>query len=108
MVSSMFGRAAVIPLNGWYHASKFGLEALSDVLRMEVAGLGVKVSIVEPGFLRTSIDARPADKAKELPCRKNSPCRAAYERAADGFATAGRFAPPASIVSRTISSAIEN
>ena len=43
MVSSMFGRAAIMPLNGWYHASKFGLEALSDVLRMEVAGFGVKV-----------------------------------------------------------------
>ena len=108
MVSSMFGKAAVMPLNGWYHASKFGLEALSDVLRMEVAGFGVKVSIVEPGFFRTSIDARPADKAKELAARKNSPYRAAYERAADGFATAGRFAPPPSIVARTISSAIEN
>jgi NAD(P)-dependent dehydrogenase (short-subunit alcohol dehydrogenase family) len=108
MVSSMFGKAAVMPLNGWYHASKFGLEALSDVLRMEVASFGVKVSIVEPGFFRTGIDARPADKAKELAARKNSPYRAAYERAADGFATAGRFAPPPSIVARTISSAIEN
>jgi NAD(P)-dependent dehydrogenase (short-subunit alcohol dehydrogenase family) len=108
MVSSMFGRAAVMPLNGWYHASKFALEALSDVLRMEVAGFGVKVSIVEPGFFRTGIDARPADKAKELAARKASPYRAAYERSVDGFATAGRFAPPPSIVARTISSAIEN
>ncbi len=108
MVSSMFGKAAVMPLNGWYHASKFGLEALSDVLRMEVASFGVKVAIVEPGFFRTGIDARPADKAKELAARKDSPYRAAYERATDGFATAGRFAPPPSIVARTISSAIEN
>ena len=40
MVSSIAGRAAIMPLNGWYHASKFALEALSDVLRMEVAGFG--------------------------------------------------------------------
>jgi NAD(P)-dependent dehydrogenase (short-subunit alcohol dehydrogenase family) len=108
MVSSMFGKAAVMPLNGWYHASKFGLEAMSDVLRMEVAGFGVKVSIVEPGFFRTGIDARPADKAKELAARKDSAYLAAYERSVEGFDVAGRYAPPPSIVARTISSAIEN
>jgi NAD(P)-dependent dehydrogenase (short-subunit alcohol dehydrogenase family) len=108
MVSSMFGKAAVMPLNGWYHASKFGLEAMSDVLRMEVAGFGVKVSIVEPGFFRTGIDARPADKLKALAAHKDSPYRVAYERAVAGFEMAGRIAPPPSIVARTISSAIEN
>ncbi|MET0457914.1 MAG: SDR family NAD(P)-dependent oxidoreductase [Ilumatobacteraceae bacterium] len=107
MVSSMFGKAAVMPLNGWYHASKFGLEALSDVLRMEVASFGVKVVIVEPGFFRTGIDARPAEKAKELAARKDSPYLAAYERVSAGFATAGRLSPPPSVVARTISSAIE-
>jgi NAD(P)-dependent dehydrogenase (short-subunit alcohol dehydrogenase family) len=108
MVSSMFGKAAVMPLNGWYHASKFGLEAMSDVLRMEVAGFGVKVSIVEPGFFRTGIDARPADRLKELAGRKDSPYRQAYERAVEGFDMAGRVAPPPSIVGRTITSAIES
>ena len=58
MVSSIAGRAAFMPLNGWYHASKFALEALSDVLRIEVAGFGVKVSIVEPGFFKTGIEGR--------------------------------------------------
>jgi NAD(P)-dependent dehydrogenase (short-subunit alcohol dehydrogenase family) len=108
MVSSMFGKAAVMPLNGWYHASKFGLEAMSDVLRMEVAGFGVRVSIVEPGFFRTGIDARPADRLKELAGHKDSPYRQAYERAVEGFDMAGRVAPPASIVGRTITSAIES
>jgi len=58
MVSSIAGRAAIMPLNGFYHASKFALEALSDVLRMEVAGFGVRVSIVEPGLFRTNIESR--------------------------------------------------
>ena len=69
MVSSMFGRAAIMPLNAWYHASKFGLEALSDVLRMEVAGFGVKVVIVEPGFFRTAIGSDTKARA-ERPGRR--------------------------------------
>jgi len=108
MVSSMFGRAAVAPLNGWYHASKFGLEALSDVLRMEVAGVGVQVSIVEPGFFRTSIDSRALEKVRVLAERADSPYREAYKRTIDGFASAGRLAPPPSQVARAIVSAVES
>jgi NAD(P)-dependent dehydrogenase (short-subunit alcohol dehydrogenase family) len=108
MVSSMFGVAAVMPLNGWYHASKFGLEALSDVLRMEVAGFGVRVSIVEPGFFKTGIDARPLDKVNELADQQSSPYRTAYQRAQRAFEVGGRFAPPPDIVARTIVSAVES
>lgn len=53
-VSSIMGRATS-PLTGWYQASKHALEALSDALRMEVAGSGVKVVLVEPGGFRTGI-----------------------------------------------------
>ena len=81
MVSSMFGRAAIMPLNAWYHASKFGLEALSDVLRMEVAGFGVKVVIVEPGFFRTAIGSDTKARASAR-VAEDSPYRAAYERTA--------------------------
>jgi len=51
-VSSMGGRL-VFPGGGFYHASKYAVEALSDALRFEVAPFGVKVSIVEPGLTRT-------------------------------------------------------
>ena len=51
-VSSLAGRFAS-PLGGWYHASKFALEALSDSLRMEVQGFGIHVALVEPGYVRT-------------------------------------------------------
>ena len=107
MVSSMFGRAAVIPLNGWYHASKFGLEALSDVLRMEVAGFGVKVAIVEPGFFKTGIEGRAMEIADERR-QADSPYRAAYERSAQSSGALERFAPPPDAVARVITSAIEN
>jgi NAD(P)-dependent dehydrogenase (short-subunit alcohol dehydrogenase family) len=107
MVSSMFGRAAVMPLNGWYHASKFGLEGLSDVLRMEVAGFGVRVSVIEPGFFKTGIDAHAHDTATARAGVKDSPYRTAYERAERALENGGRFAPSPDIVAQTIVAAVE-
>ena len=52
----------MLPLNGWYHASKFGLEALSDVLRVEVSGFGVRAVIVEPGFSKTAIGEKSRER----------------------------------------------
>jgi len=51
-VSSMAGVIS-FPLGGWYHASKFALEGLSDCLRQEVAPFGIRVILVEPGAVRT-------------------------------------------------------
>jgi NAD(P)-dependent dehydrogenase (short-subunit alcohol dehydrogenase family) len=51
-ISSMGGRLT-FPGGGAYHASKFALEAWSDVLRFEVAPSGVDVVIIEPGAIRT-------------------------------------------------------
>src|SRR5918993_1871314 len=51
-VSSMGGKLT-LPGAGYYHASKHAVEALSDALRFEVEGFGVKVSIIEPGLIKT-------------------------------------------------------
>ena len=51
-VSSMGGKLT-FPGGGFYHASKHAVEAISDALRFEVAGFGVKVSVIEPGLIRT-------------------------------------------------------
>ncbi|WP_232701954.1 SDR family oxidoreductase [Halobacterium wangiae] len=56
-VSSLLGRV-VYPTSGAYAGSKHALEALSDALRMEVAGFGVDVVLVEPGAVRTGFDDR--------------------------------------------------
>jgi NAD(P)-dependent dehydrogenase (short-subunit alcohol dehydrogenase family) len=53
-VSSIYG-VATGPLTGWYQAAKHALEAVSDALRLEVAGAGVKVVLVEPGGFKTGI-----------------------------------------------------
>jgi NAD(P)-dependent dehydrogenase (short-subunit alcohol dehydrogenase family) len=46
---SSIGGVAAFPLLGLYHASKWGLEGLSEALAAETATQGIKVTIVEPG-----------------------------------------------------------
>ncbi|MEW9310539.1 oxidoreductase [Labrys neptuniae] len=51
-ISSLGGLVA-FAATGYYHATKFAVEALSESLAQEVAPLGIKVTIVEPGAFRT-------------------------------------------------------
>ena len=51
-ISSMGGRLT-FPGGGYYHATKHAVEAISDALRFEVESFGVRVSIIEPGLIRT-------------------------------------------------------
>ena len=51
-IGAMGGRLT-FPGGGYYHATKYALEALSDALRFEVAGFGIDVVLLEPGFIRT-------------------------------------------------------
>jgi short-subunit dehydrogenase len=47
------GGRLVFPGGGYYHATKFAVEALSDALRFEVKGFGVDVVVIEPGLIKT-------------------------------------------------------
>jgi NAD(P)-dependent dehydrogenase (short-subunit alcohol dehydrogenase family) len=51
-LSSMGGKLT-FPGGGFYHASKYAVEAISDALRFEARGFGVEVVVVEPGLIRT-------------------------------------------------------
>src|SRR5215831_256255 len=51
-VSSVAGRIAR-PLSSVYDATKHALEAVSDGLRGELALFGIKVVVIEPGFITT-------------------------------------------------------
>lgn len=46
--SSVLGFAAM-PYRGAYNASKYALEGLTDTLRLELAGTGIHISLIEPG-----------------------------------------------------------
>ena len=59
-ISSIGGRLTT-PLGGWYHATKYAVEALSDALRMELRPFGIDVVVIEPGCIRTAWWAIAAD-----------------------------------------------
>jgi NAD(P)-dependent dehydrogenase (short-subunit alcohol dehydrogenase family) len=59
-ISSMGGKL-VFPGGGAYHATKYSVEALSDAMRFEVAGFGIKVVIIEPGLITTNFDQAAVD-----------------------------------------------
>ena len=54
--SSLLGLVAM-PYRGAYNASKFALEGLTDTLRQELYGSGIKVSLIEPGPIASKFRA---------------------------------------------------
>jgi short-subunit dehydrogenase len=63
---SSIGGIAAFPALSFYNATKFAVEALSEALSHEVALLGIKVLLVEPGPFRTDWAGRSADEAKAV------------------------------------------
>ena len=68
-VSSIAGKI-VLYFGGWYHVSKFAVEAFSDALRMEVKPFGIQVALIEPGGIKTDWGIIAAD---HLPRRRQPP-----------------------------------
>src|SRR5271154_3942701 len=64
---SSIGGVNAFPTVGLYHASKWGLEGFSQSLAAEVAGLGIKVTIVEPGGYATDWGGPSAKRATQMP-----------------------------------------
>lgn len=63
-ISSIAGRM-VFPFGGWYHVSKYSVEALSDAMRMELKPFGIDVVLVEPGGIKTDWGIIAAQHLKE-------------------------------------------
>lgn len=82
-ISSLSGRLA-FPFVGIYSASKFALEALSDVLRMELEPFNIRVSVVEPGPVATEfVDVATAKIEAAIPNALDTPYRAAFQKVAN-------------------------
>jgi NAD(P)-dependent dehydrogenase (short-subunit alcohol dehydrogenase family) len=64
---SSIGGVQAFPTIGLYHASKWGLEGFTQALAGEVADLGIKVTIVEPGGYATDWGGSSAVRAEQLP-----------------------------------------
>ena len=88
---SSIGGVAAFPAVGLYHASKWALEGMMDSLSQEVAALGIKVTLIEPGGYATDFaDASSLKLASPMPTYAD-----VKERLFAGFASQNRGDPQA-------------
>lgn len=65
LISSV-GGLVTTPYMAPYHASKYALEAVGDALRMELAGSGIQVALIEPGSVATPIWEKNRDQVDDF------------------------------------------
>jgi NAD(P)-dependent dehydrogenase (short-subunit alcohol dehydrogenase family) len=104
-MSSILGRFSP-PGGGLYHATKHAVEAYSDALRLEVAGFGVAVSIIETATVRSEFFANAVNQFAGPP---GTPYADFYTELANwaievaqGHTPTGRFAVPPEKIAATI------
>jgi len=78
---SSIGGISAFPNTGAYHASKWALEGLSQSLALEVAGFGIKVTLIEPSGYATDWAGPSAKHAAVLPAYEPVHQQAAQARA---------------------------
>src|ERR1700739_196611 len=64
-VSSVAGRFARAG-SGVYNLTKFGVGAFSEALRQEVTPLGIRVTLIEPGFVSTELQSQNRPEIQEM------------------------------------------
>jgi len=113
-VSSM-GANFTFPGGGFYHATKYAVEAISDALRVEVAQFGIDVVLVEPGMIRTgfgevaagTLDSTSTATATAEGGSPYDELRAAADKVmADGYR--GPFSVPADKAAAVVRRAVES
>ena len=82
-ISSVAGRLAR-PLSSIYDATKHALEAISDGLRGELALFGIKVVVIEPGFIITEFLDVANERARDL-VEQDSPYKPLFEGFGAGY-----------------------
>ena len=61
---SSIGGLVSFPATGYYHATKYAVEGLSEALWQEVEPLGINIMLVEPSGFRTDWAGRSANESK--------------------------------------------
>ncbi|UXM92187.1 oxidoreductase [Paenarthrobacter sp. JL.01a] len=104
-ITSMGGKIYT-PLGGWYHGTKFALEALSDCLRLEVKPFGIDVVVIEPGGIATEWGGIAADFVEETSGNGAYSAQAhAVAKSLRSEANANRNSPP-SVVADAVANAV--
>jgi NAD(P)-dependent dehydrogenase (short-subunit alcohol dehydrogenase family) len=96
---------AASPLGGYYAASKYALEALSEALHLEAGHFGIRVVVIEPGRIESNFGANLIDyREKPGPYRELADIwQGALEKL-----RAGNDVPGCDCVAQTIADAIES
>ena len=112
-MSSIVGRTS-FPAMGAYGATKYAVEALSDSLRMELAPLGIKVVLIDPGFVATDIFGASTHQRDGAVAPEASPAVADIAAYGALMGAAEKFldkqmkrAMPAAVLALTIAAAAE-
>lgn len=108
--SSVLG---LVPMKwrGAYVATKFAMEGLTDVLRLEMEGTGIKVILIEPGPITSRIRKNSIPHFERWIDWQNSPRAAEYDALRDrlyGERGPDRFELPASAVTAKLIHALES
>lgn len=77
-ISSVLGIIS-LPYRGAYNASKYAVEGLSDTLRLELAGTGIYVSMIEPGPIQSQFRTTAISKGKENLSNPDTVHKATYD-----------------------------
>lgn len=105
MNSSVLG-LVTLPYRGAYSASKFALEALTDTFRLELAGSGIFISMIEPGPIKSRFRANSLEVFKNTIDIENSAHRRHYEGVLRRLEKTGPAAPftlpPEAVLNRVI------
>ncbi|HOJ93251.1 MAG TPA: SDR family oxidoreductase [Dictyoglomaceae bacterium] len=103
-ISSVAGFIA-IPYQSMYSASKYALEALSQAMRIEVKPFGIKVTLIEPGDIRTGFtSSRIWTKA----AKGDTPYKERCQRAIESMEKSEMNGPGPEIVVKAVAKVIES
>ena len=103
-ISSVGGKITM-PLGGWYHASKFALEALSDSLRNEVAQFGIDVVVIEPGGVKSEWSGIAISNLRKI--SGQTAYQSLVNRFAEGFKKADAKSTEPGVIVDLVKKAIE-
>jgi len=90
--SSVLGFVA-LKFRGAYNATKFALEGLSDILRMELEGTNIFVSLIEPGPIESNFRKNAYAAYKRYIDKNNSVYKEIYQQTEDRLLTEGPAVP---------------
>ncbi len=92
-ISSMGGKLT-FPGMGFYHGTKYAVEAISDAMRFEVRSFGVRVVLIEPGLIKTAFGDTASNHIPAAPASDDGSSPYTAFNAAVGESVMGAYEGP--------------